>query len=187
MSSWNADAAEWYAEKYGEYATNRLTVALLDLQAHDVVVDVGCGAGPALRAAASKVTSGRLIGIDPVGRMLEIARERAVGHDAEERLEFAKGSAEDIPVDDDTADWVFAFDSYDHWEDKVVGFEEVKRVLKPTGTLVVVKDGGVPGTKDGFASEAEAAGFVVDDARKVDDDEEGVSFLLWLCRQGEKT
>ena len=29
MTEWNAETAEWYAGKYGEYATNRIAVGAL--------------------------------------------------------------------------------------------------------------------------------------------------------------
>ena len=31
MSEWNAETPQWYADKYGEYATNRLGVEALEL------------------------------------------------------------------------------------------------------------------------------------------------------------
>ena len=43
MNEWTAETADWYAERYGEYATNRLAVDALELAADAMVVDVGCG------------------------------------------------------------------------------------------------------------------------------------------------
>ena len=81
-------------------------------------------------------------------RMLEIARERAADHPQGHRIEFREGPAESLPVGDDHADLVFAFDAIDHWQDKAAGLAEIRRVLRAGGRLVVVKDGGVPaGTK----------------------------------------
>ena len=114
MTEWDSDTAEWYAANYGEYATNRLAVDELDLAADAVIVDVGCGTGSALRHAASRVIDGRLIGIDPVPRMIEIAREGSDESPASARIEYRVGSAEALPVEDGLADLVFAFDSIDH-------------------------------------------------------------------------
>lgn len=66
MSTWTAETAEWYAANYGEYPTNRRTIDSLEIADDAVVVDVGCGTAAALRHAATKVTRGRLIGVDPV-------------------------------------------------------------------------------------------------------------------------
>ena len=144
MSEWNADAAEWYAEKYGEYATNRLGVDALDLDSVSTVVDVGCGTGAALRHLASKIKEVTLIGIEPVERMIQIAKERLRDNPNQAQIEFRQGSAESLPVDTSTVDLVLAFDSFDHWNEQAIGLSEVRRVLIPGGKFVMVKDGGVP-------------------------------------------
>jgi len=182
MNDWNADTAEWYARKYGEYATNRLAADALDLTPNSVVVDIGCGTGTALRHAAAKVTDGALIGVDPVPRMIEIARDRASGHPAELRIEFRVGSAEDLPVGDNAADVAFAFDSFDHWQDKGRGLAEIRRILRPAGRFVVVKDGGVRGgakARDAFVDALARAGFAVSKEQQISTG--GVSFTMWVC------
>ena len=117
----------------------------LELEPDSVVVDVGCGTGSALRHAASAVTEGSLIGVEPVPRMIELAQEQTESHPAAPRIEFRLGPAEDLPVDDAAADVVLAFDSFDHWQDRARGLSEIRRILRPAGRLIVVKDAGVPG------------------------------------------
>ena len=182
MGEWDAEAAEWYARNYGEYATNRLAVEAQALAADSVVVDVGCGTGSALRHAASRIPQGTLIGVDPVPRMLEIARERLESHPDRARIEFRQGSAESLPIDDASADVVFAFDSFDHWQDKPRGLVEVRRVLRPQGRLVVVKDDGVPGAAEAgraVLDEAERSGYRIASEQPVARDQ--VSFTIWVC------
>ena len=183
MSVWNAETAEWYAGKYGEHATNSLAVQALDLSPCSVIVDVGCRTGSALRHAAARFTNGTFVGIDPVPRMLEIARDRAASHPSGARIEFREGYAEVLPVEDDAADLVFAFDSFDHWQDKTRGLAEVRRILQPGGRLVVVKDGAVPygsRARKEFLDALEFAGFA--ECSKQDIAADGVSFALWICR-----
>lgn len=183
MSEWNAETAEWYARRYGEHATSRLAVESLDLDPSTVIVDVGCGTGSALRHAATRVTSGTFIGIDPVPRMIKIAEERAASHPHGARIEFRVGSAESIPVESSAVDAVFAFDSYDHWQDKARGLAEVRRILRPGGRLMVVKDDAVPGGSGARADLGVAltlAGFTECSKRNVAAD--GVSFTLWICK-----
>ena len=182
MNEWDAETAEWYAANYGEYATNRLAVEALELKPDSLVVDVGCGTGSALRRAASTITQGSLIGVDPVLRMIEIARERTAGHPAEPRIEFRLGAAEDLPVDDAAADVVLAFDSFDHWEDRARGLSEIRRILRPAGRLVVVKDASVPGAQGAHRTLVNAlsrAGFVVSREEQIEGDD--VRFTLWEC------
>jgi ubiquinone/menaquinone biosynthesis C-methylase UbiE len=182
MTDRDTQTAEWYAAKYGEYATNRLAVEALEL-AHDaVIVDVGCGTGSALRHAAAAVSRGRLIGVDPVPRMIELAREKTAGHPAAARIEFRLGSAEDLPIDDAMADVVLAFDSFDHWQDTARGLSEVRRVLRPTGRLVFVRDAGVPGASAArrtLLAAVDRVGFAVTAERRIE--AEGVEFTMWIC------
>lgn len=182
MPEWTAETAEWYARHYGEYATNRLAVEALALDRDAVIVDVGCGTGSALRHAAAAVTAGSLIGVDPVPRMIEIARQETAAHPGSGRIEFRVGSAETLPVGDGAADVVFAFDSFDHWQSKERGLEEIRRVLRSEGRLVVVKDGSIPGSakaRRAFVEAVSGARFAV--IRREQIDGEGVSFTMWVC------
>jgi len=182
MSEWNAETAEWYAANYGDYPTNRLAVNELDLQHNVSIVDVGCGTGAALRYAALKVTAGNLTGIDPVPRMIEIARKLTEQHPAQNRIDFRVGSAEDLPLGNGLADYVFAFDSIDHWQDIGRGLGEIRRILKPDGSLILVKDKGVPGANEALArlgKDLDSAGFDVVEQREIHAE---VRFSLWVCR-----
>jgi ubiquinone/menaquinone biosynthesis C-methylase UbiE len=182
MSTWNDETAEWYAANYGEYATNRLAADAVDVAADAVVVDVGCGTGAALRRIAARVPRGRLIGVDPIPRMLAIARERAAADPNGHRIDFRTGAAEDLPVEADFADLVFAFDSIDHWRDRGAGLREVRRVLRRGGRLVVVKDGGLPGGLESrrvFLAELAAVDLAVVDERTLAEGD--VTCTMWVC------
>ena len=187
MPEWTTETAEWYASNYGEYPTNRLAVDAMDLPSDVVVVDVGCGTGYALRHASGVVTRGRLIGIDPVPRMIEIARERTIDHPHSARIEFRVGSAESIPVEDEASDVVFASDSLDHWQDIGQGLGEIRRILRSRGMLAIVKDQSVPGAADAervVETTVSSAGFSLMDKREIRG--EGVSFTLWTWRLTER-
>lgn len=186
MSEWNAEAAEWYAEKYGEYATNRLGVDALDLDSVSTVIDVGCGTGAALRHLASKNKEVTLIGIEPVERMIQIAKERLQNDPNQPQIEFRQGSAEFLPVETSTVDLVLAFDSFDHWNEQEIGLSEVQRVLISDGRFVVVKDGGVPDREESrtlLLKQLTKARFTIEREEYIK--LEGVEFTLWVCRVSE--
>ena len=131
------ETAEWYVENYGDHPTNRLTVELADLAPDDVVVDVGCGSGEAVREAALRVPRGRVIGIDPAPAMLRFARELSADHEGQARIEFREAPAEKLPVADGVATVVLAINSLHHWQDPGAGLAEVRRILRPGGRLLL--------------------------------------------------
>ena len=178
---WNDETAERYARKYGECATNRIPVEEIQPLSDATIVDIGCGTGATLRRAADFVAEGVLIGIDPVLRMLEIAQEKTAAHPAADRIKFRRGSAEDLPIDDDFADYVFAFDPFDFWRDKERGLGEVRRVLRPDGRFVVVKDFDLPDAQDAglaFVEMITRSGFALQSERFME--AKGVSFTMWV-------
>lgn len=182
MNEWDAETAEWYAKKYGDYATNLLGVKDLNLASDSTVVDIGCGTGCALRHASNQVTSGTLIGIDRVPRMVEIAREQTANHIAFDRIMFFEGSAEDLPVKDASVDFVFAFDSFDHWDDQAQGLKETRRILKSSGRLIVVKDGSLGNgskAKKALKLALDKAGFEVVDENDIEEGD--VKCTRWIC------
>lgn len=179
---WNNETAERYARKYGDCATNRIPVEQIQLPSQANIVDIGCGTGATLRRAADFITDGALIGIDPVPRMIEIARGQTAAHQAGNRIEFRLGSAENLPVADDFADFVFAFDSFDFWGDKERGLAEVRRILRPDGRFVVVKDFDMPDAEDSGLAFIELLGR--SDLSLLSErfiEAEGVSFTIWVA------
>jgi SAM-dependent methyltransferase len=97
------------------------------------IVDLGCGTGYWLRRYAAEAA--RVIGIEP-DPILRAAASSAAG--ALPRTEILAGSAERIPLADDSADVVHARFAYFFPPGTDAGLAEVLRVLKPGGRLVVV-------------------------------------------------
>lgn len=103
----------------------------------DVVVDLGAGAGIDVILAAQKVgQSGKAIGIDMTDDMIARAREniRKAGlHNAEIR----KGIIEELPIDDQSVDWVISNCVINLSPEKSRVFSEVHRVLRSGGKMSV--------------------------------------------------
>jgi len=105
------------------------------LSAGENVVDVGCGAGiDSLIAATMVGPTGRVVGVDMTPEM--IAKARAGAEQASARnVDFRRGLAEALPVEDGWADVVISNGVVNLFPDKLAGFQEIARVLKPGGRL----------------------------------------------------
>ncbi len=109
----------------------------LDLRPDSSVVDVGCGEGAhALRLATHFGL--RVLGIDPVQRHLDLAREarREAFPDVASRVSFERGSATRLPVPASSQDLVWCRDVMVHVADPGAAYAEFARVLRPGGYVV---------------------------------------------------
>lgn len=111
--------------------------AIAQLQAGEVVLDLGSGAGFDCFIAASAVgVTGRVIGVDMTPEMIQKARENAEQHKVE-NVEFRLGEIENLPVADNTVDVVISNCVINLSPDKPKVFQEIYRVLKPNGRIAI--------------------------------------------------
>lgn len=95
------------------------------VNSEDVVLDVGSSDGPSARFIDRRLALG---GGSKIA--LDIAPE-GLGPDD------ILGSVEDIPVDDESFTIVSAFDVIEHVKNEAKGLDEIFRVLKPGGQLLI--------------------------------------------------
>jgi arsenite methyltransferase len=111
--------------------------AMASLKEGEVVLDLGSGAGLDCFLAADKVGKrGRVIGVDMTAEMIEKARENARNGDYQ-NVEFRLGEIENLPVADNSVDVVISNCVINLSPDKRRVFDEVYRVLRPGGRVMV--------------------------------------------------
>lgn len=112
-------------------------IALANLKNGDTVLDLGCGAGFDCFLAANRVGGkGKVIGVDMTPEMIEKARKNAA-KGKYHNVEFRLGEIENLPVADGTVNVVISNCVINLSPDKKRVFEEVFRVLKHGGKMIV--------------------------------------------------
>jgi ubiquinone/menaquinone biosynthesis C-methylase UbiE len=104
----------------------------------DSVIDVGCGTGRLLRAAAFRWPTARLLGVDPAQHMVSEAQR------LNSNATFAVSLAESLPFPDGAADVILTSMSFHHWADQERGIREVARVLRSGGFFCLADHAFVP-------------------------------------------
>lgn len=114
-------------------SVGELVVERAGVSGDDVVLDVACGAGNATIPAAK--TGARTTGLDITPELLEAGKKAAA--EAGVEIEWIVGDAQDLPFDDATFDVVTSVFGCMFAPDHRKTAEELVRVLKPGGRMVV--------------------------------------------------
>jgi SAM-dependent methyltransferase len=122
---------------------------LLDLvswKGNEIILDVGCGRGLMLIGAAKRVNTGKAVGID-IWQQQDQSNNSAIGtlqnaklEGVENRVEVKTADMRDLPFQNETFDVVTSAWAVHNLETKVdrqKAIEEILRVLKPNGVLIL--------------------------------------------------
>lgn len=163
MARTNAGAAQW-------------VLTLLDVRPDDRVLEVGFGPGIGIQYAAEVTPDGFVAGIDCSDAMVNQARKRNAAALQTGRVELQRGSAVDLPYEDDAFDKAFSINSMQVWPDAGAGLRELHRVLKSGGTVALAFTPHARQPSDELVDMLTEAGF--EEARL----EEGESAVCALAR-----
>jgi ubiquinone/menaquinone biosynthesis C-methylase UbiE len=105
---------------------------LLDISDGELVADVGCGLGTAVRELAAR--GARVIGFDVSAAMLAEARQRSGGAE----VEYALADAAELPLEDGALGAYRAERVYQHLAHPKAALAEARRVLAPDGRILLV-------------------------------------------------
>lgn len=102
------------------------------------VLDIGTGSGLlAVELAKLKGCHFDITAIDISENMIRKARENARGAGVEDKIRFLVSTAAALPFADDSFDLVMSYASLHHWFKPVAVFNEVERVVKETGKVLI--------------------------------------------------
>jgi ubiquinone/menaquinone biosynthesis C-methylase UbiE len=115
--------SQWPAELIDQVSDD------LELGPDATVLDLGAGTGKLTRDLVPRFA--RVIAVEPDGAMRAVLEEVVPGAEA------LAGSAQAIPLPDDSVDAVFTAEAF-HWYASDETVAEIVRVLKPRGGLVIL-------------------------------------------------
>jgi SAM-dependent methyltransferase len=125
---WGALPRDWALVEDAQMPTYATAIEKLDIREGQRVLDLGCGTGVFLRAAADR--GAKVVGLDAAEGLLAIARERVPEAD------LHAGDMQDLPFGDDGFDVVTGFSSLFFADDMTRALSEACRVTKPGGIVL---------------------------------------------------
>src|SRR5919198_4227881 len=132
---WGARAEDWAKIEEQQIKTYEEVIRRVGVASGHRVLEVGCGSGVFLRAAADR--GARVDGLDASEALIAIARRRVPEAD------LRVGDMQFLPYDDDTFDVVTGFNAFFFAADMVAALREAGRVAK-SGAPVVIQVWGRP-------------------------------------------
>ena len=105
-----------------------------------VILDVGCGGGSTVRRLSALAPEGRVAGLDFATGSVAVSRDINAKEIAAGRVIIVRGSVAALPFADAAFDLVTAVETHYYWPDLAANVREVRRVLKPGGTFLLIAE-----------------------------------------------
>jgi ubiquinone/menaquinone biosynthesis C-methylase UbiE len=124
----------------GHAKVRRWGLSRVSMESYATVLDIGCGGGAALSDMASLFPESKLCGIDYSEDMVSLASKVNKRLIEKGRMEITHGTVSSLPFSDNTFDLATAFEACYFWPDLIHDLQEIRRVLKPGGLLLIVNE-----------------------------------------------
>jgi len=119
----------------GHYDSVDTIISMCELKSHHRVLDIACGTG-IVTCEFAKHTK-EVIGLDITDEMLNQARKLQKEKE-QNNIDFRNSNVEVLPFEDNSFDIVFTRYSFHHFLDTQKVFDEMLRVCKKDGKIVIV-------------------------------------------------
>ena len=113
------------------------TISLLDIQPGHRILEIGFGPGVSTQLASARASQGFVSGIDHSQTMVQAASQRNADAIRSGRMELRHGEVSALPYPADSFDVAFSLHSIYFWRNPVNCLREIRRVLKPGGSLAI--------------------------------------------------
>ena len=121
------------------------TVDLLQIQTEDKVLELGCGAGSAIKLLLQNTAAGHVSGIDLSNTVIRSAKFRNRRAWNEGKADFTQADLKNLPYSDEHFHKVYSIHTLYFWEDVRKSLTEIFRVLKPGGSFIITLSDGADG------------------------------------------
>lgn len=102
------------------------------------ILDIATGTGD-LALMMSQLNPDKIVGLDISAGMLEVGKQKIAKANLSDTIEMVVGDSENMPFDDDTFDAITVSFGVRNFANLDKGLKEIRRVLKPNGTFVVLE------------------------------------------------
>ena len=120
----------------------------IQIKENFTILDVGCGGGRTIQKLAALAPRGTVCGVDYAKGSVAASRAKNAQLIQAGRVEIKEGSVSALPFPDNKFDLVTAVETQYYWPNLVKDMQEVLRVLKPGGTLIVILESYKRGLKN---------------------------------------
>ncbi|MDQ0970473.1 ubiquinone/menaquinone biosynthesis C-methylase UbiE [Neobacillus niacini] len=113
------------------------TIKLLNIQQSESVLELGCGAGYAMKLILEQSIVGKVVGLDlspTVIRSAMIRNKKALNN---EKAKLVQANVKSLPFDDEQFDKVFSIHTIYFWDELAATLSEIFRVLKPGSVFIL--------------------------------------------------
>ncbi|OWY65166.1 methyltransferase type 11 [cyanobacterium TDX16] len=126
-----------YDQRWNSYIfnTSSFLKTWTQISPQTAVLDVGCGTGEFERLVLAEHPMQNMVGIDISEKMLAIVRQKLHAYPS---VSFHTAPALALPFANNSFDAIVSASSFHYFDAPLAALAEMKRVLKPDGTLVIL-------------------------------------------------
>ena len=121
----------------GNFHINKYTIEEVDAQANEILLEIGMGNGFFVKDILSKDASITYFGCDFSKDMVNESSIHNELYIQNGQAKFLFANADNLPIEDNTIDKLFTINTIYFWDNVTTVLNEIHRVLKPEGELVI--------------------------------------------------